>query len=128
VSADRHATALAYLRERLDEDARLIDQYEAYMIERCANAGSYVLALPPGWQSGEPFDPDRQRAEIDVKRRIVHLHNRAHECSTYDHTGDVDSCTWVLDGYACSTLRLLALPYAGRDDFPDILRLNDGQR
>lgn len=58
------------------------------------------------------WDPQRVLAEVEAKRRIVDLHEGEHACSTYDRDGNIDNCTWVI-GY-CSTLRLLALPYADR--------------
>lgn len=59
-------------------------------------------------------DPARALAEVDAKRQIIRLHSfgTGHECSTLDDNGDIDHCTWVMDSEACTTLRLLALPYA----------------
>lgn len=59
--------------------------------------------------------PERVLAECDAKRRIVELHTGEHECSVYDHDGEIDHCQYVLGD--CSTLRLLALPYADRDGY-----------
>lgn len=58
------------------------------------------------------WDPARVLAEVQAKRRIIDLHEGDHECSTYDHNGEIDNCTWVIGD--CSTLRLLASVYAGR--------------
>jgi hypothetical protein len=69
---------------------------------------------PPGCTCG---DPARVLAECEAKRRIVELHDRGHECSQYDHHGEVDSCTYAHDFDDCSTLRLLALPYASHPDY-----------
>lgn len=60
-------------------------------------------------------DPARVLAEVAAKRRIIDLHGRDHECSIYDH-GEISSCNYILDG-DCSTMRLLALPYAGRPGY-----------
>lgn len=58
----------------------------------------------------------RRLAECEAKRGIVELHDGTHECSVYDHTGAVDNCAWVVDG-DCSTLALLAEPYADHPDY-----------
>lgn len=84
-----------------------------------------------GWVEGERdadhiarHDPARVLAEVDAKRRVLDLHAGDHECSTIRHGVDwdgqsveeIDSCTWVLGG-DCSTVRLLALPYAAHPDY-----------
>ena len=57
-------------------------------------------------------------AECEAKRRVVELHGRDHECSTYDRHGEIDNCTWVLhDERPCSTLLLLASVYADHPDY-----------
>ena len=67
---------VTWLRAQLDGDERLISEYEAYMAARATEAGSYVLGLPPGWQSGEPFDTERMRREVEAKRRILDEYER----------------------------------------------------
>jgi hypothetical protein len=59
-------------------------------------------------------DPARVLREIDAKRQIIDLHRSGqhHQCRTGEHD----------DGYAkwvgiCTTLRLLALPYADRPGY-----------
>lgn len=66
--------------------------------------------------SGLNIGAGRVLAECEAKRRIVELHGRDHECSTYDDAGEVDNCAWVLGG-DCSTMRLLALPFADHPDY-----------
>lgn len=61
------------------------------------------------------FKPARMLAEVEAKRRIVDLHGLDHECSTYDHHGEIDNCSWVTG--CCSTLQLLAVPYADHPDY-----------
>lgn len=61
------------------------------------------------------WDPARVLAECETKRRIIELPARNHECSTYDHHGEIDHCTWVIDD--CSTLLLLALLYASHPNY-----------
>lgn len=61
-------------------------------------------------------DPTRILREVAAKRALLELHGRSHECSTYDHNGDVDSCSWYLNPTDCSTLLALAAVY---NDHPD---------
>jgi len=65
--------------------------------------------------------PERVLAECEAKRRIVELHAGAHECSVYAK-GEVDNCAWVESDDTCSTLRLLALPYADHPDYDEAWR------
>ncbi|MGW1121081.1 DUF6221 family protein [Streptomyces tanashiensis] len=69
-------------------------------------------------------DPARVLAEVEAKRRMIELHGctEGHECSTLDRAGNIDHCTWVMEGEACTTLRLLALPYADHPDYQDTWR------
>lgn len=62
-------------------------------------------------------DPARVLADCRAKRRIVELHEREHECTTYDHTGDINRYTYVLDPEECSTLRLLASVYFSHPNY-----------
>jgi hypothetical protein len=62
-------------------------------------------------------DPDRVLREVEAKQRIVELHGRSHECSTYDHNGEVENCAWVLSPEECSTLRLLASVYEDHHEY-----------
>jgi hypothetical protein len=65
------------------------------------------------------FTLGRVLADCEAKRRIVALHGDAHECSTYDHTGEIDNCTWCLYATDCSTMRLLAAVYGDHPDYRD---------
>lgn len=68
----------------------------------------------------DDWQADRARqfvADLDAKLRIVELHTGGHECSVYDHNGEIDNCRYVHDFELCSTLRLLAVPYADRGGF-----------
>ena len=60
-------------------------------------------------------DPRGVLARVEAERAIVELHHRDHECSVYDHHGEVDNCAWVFME-PCSTLRVLA--YGHRHDAP----------
>lgn len=56
-------------------------------------------------------------ADLDARLRIVDLHTGGHECSGYDHQGEIDHCRYYHDFEYCSTLRLLAAPYADRPGY-----------
>lgn len=48
---------------------------------------------------------------------VAELHEGAHECSIYDHNGEIDNCRYVHDSSECTTLRLLALPWRDHPDW-----------
>lgn len=62
-------------------------------------------------------DPARVLADVAAKRAILDLHAAGHECSVYDHRGEINRCAWVLPDEVCSTVQLLALPFAEHPDF-----------
>lgn len=81
-------------------------------------SGSDGGSFPAGQAHFEHFGPERVLAECEAKRRIVELHAGAHECSVYAK-GEVDNCAWVESDETCSTLSLLALPYASHPDYDE---------
>lgn len=57
-------------------------------------------------------DPTRVLAEVDTKRRIVKVHFRRRSYD-WDEPGVIGfECAQCCDRFPCTTLRLLALPYA----------------
>jgi hypothetical protein len=62
------------------------------------------------------YDPAHVLRTIQAHRQIVELHEGSHECSQYDHNGDVDRCTWVHEGDICSTLAAVASIYFPESD------------
>lgn len=76
-----------------------------------------VANLAMAWERNERgahiarFDPARILAECDAKRRIIELHSGPHNCENV-HTGQVG---WNVN--PCTTLELLALPYADHPDY-----------
>jgi hypothetical protein len=67
-------------------------------------------------------DPARVLREIDAKRQIIALHHQLEDaqemldfCATCDATGKYPE-------YPCTTLRLLALPYADRPGYKETWR------
>ena len=63
------------------------------------------------------YDPARVLREVAAKRAIVDLHGGSHECSTYNHNGEVDNCTWCLGPEDCSTMLSLAAVYSYHPEF-----------
>lgn len=73
------------------------------------------------------WDPARVLSEIDAKQQLLRAHNRPHECIALTGRGErsvVDGQPWELwepehtsDHGPCTTLRLLALPYADRPGY-----------
>jgi hypothetical protein len=61
----------------------------------------------------------RVLAEVDAKRQTVALHSdpTGHSCSITDDTGYALNYSDVAGDDACTTLRLLALPYADHPDY-----------
>jgi hypothetical protein len=59
------------------------------------------------------WDPAVELIDLAARLRIIELHDRDHECSTYDRD-EVDNCAWIPRGDDCSTLCLLAMRYADR--------------
>ena len=51
----------------------------------------------------------RALAEIDAKRRLIALHHISHPCA--------GPCGYSASWAPCTTMRILALPYADRTDF-----------
>lgn len=96
------------VRITMDENAArwLVEAYERDLPRPPARLINYNALV----------DPERLLRECEAKWRIIELHRGRHECSQYDHHGDVDNCTWN-DGGDCSTLRLLALPYSDHPEY-----------
>jgi hypothetical protein len=82
-----------------------------------------IVVYDEGRPSDEEFDhiarhdPARVLREVAANRAVAELHNGSHECSTYDHNGDIDNCTWIGGWEACSTLRHLAAVYSDHPDY-----------
>lgn len=58
------------------------------------------------------YDPARVLAEVAAKRRIVELHGDQHEC-----VGSLDDALAYNPYIGCTTLRVLALPYAEHEAY-----------
>lgn len=135
------ADLVAFLNARLDEDYRLafeagnggpdrwvfdpelpwnsdVGPREA-VVRFNGSALGYVAAVDPvhgkygTWDAQHiaRHDPARVLVEVDAKRRIIAEHS-TQKWSVGDRVHD---CQW--EGWPCTTLRLLALPYAGHPDY-----------
>ncbi|MEU6397860.1 DUF6221 family protein [Streptomyces cinnamoneus] len=114
------AALVQFLRARLDEEvaeaAKLDDgddwEMEPWQVRRDETGA---------WDSYAYLRIAKARvlAEVDAKRQIVSLHSdpTGHSCSVKDETGYELNFADVGGGEACTTLRLLALPYASHPDF-----------
>ena len=122
VAAGRTVNDLVnFLRARLDEDAAAIEGLMEKSLQDSMNRDEFLthqtMVMLSGVDRLTVVVVNRQLRDVESKRRIMELHDGAHECSTYDHNGEIDNCTWVTDWNDCSTMRLLALPYADHPDY-----------
>lgn len=121
-------TITEFLRSRLAEDERVAQEASSHLRAwEVRGLDVYVVDGPPSLnpiarhafghvaEHIARWDPARVLAEVEAKRRILDLHGLDHECSTYDHHGEIDTCSWAI-GY-CSTLQVLAVPYSGHPDY-----------
>lgn len=103
-----------WLRAQLDEDEQIARALDEHLD---GHERPYNLA--------DPTDPARVLVDVDAKRRIIDEHYVA---TGYDgHSVDADVCGRCAeddqaggragDPWPCTTLRLLALPHAGRPGY-----------
>ncbi|SFY52079.1 DUF6221 family protein [Streptomyces sp. F-1] len=130
-----------FLRARLDEDERVAQAAGGAWVD--GPAANWVTAVPVGESSGPVHrvalaitggerdhivrhDPARVLAEVDAKRRLL----AEHELVPAGQGGELgcDICvatpSWgpeVVSG-PCTTLRLLALPFADHPDYREAWR------
>lgn len=97
---------VTFLRARLDEDAKAANDFEG----ACWHA-DYCDASP---DFHTRFAPPRILAEVEAKREIVRLHWQrvSRWCEVCDIPGDSQGRP-----EGCTTVRLLALPYADHPDY-----------
>ena len=96
-------TLVDFLRARLDEE-----QQSALAQWSTGPSRHLRGSVPPSRYA----TPEVAEVEIDAKRRIVDLHTGEHECPR-----DGDNCGYWHEDEACTTLRLIALPYAQHPDY-----------
>ncbi|MFC8491795.1 DUF6221 family protein [Streptomyces sp. NPDC057235] len=119
---------LAFLRARFDED--FTDARAAKPGPWHADGGSVYATHPTDevvtyTESADHIarhHPKRVLAEVEAKRKLLELHREIEDpeamqdfCYTCDVTGEYPE-------YPCTTLRLLALPYASHPDYRDTWR------
>ncbi|RZE89168.1 DUF6221 family protein [Streptomyces sp. SCA2-2] len=142
------ADLIAFLRARLDEDEAVargttmpLDWHQGPGDDPDWTTSEMVLMWPPEhhtpyeqdkhWRglTAEPeglaahiarHDPARVLAEVEAKRQIVKAHGRldvSEFCETCDGPSGIPGRP-----YGCTTVRLLALPYADHPDYRDAWR------
>jgi hypothetical protein len=120
---------ITWLRAQLDEDERvalavgeLRRQWttaggypETGVTQVVADDGYLIVEVDTDWAAEivthiARHDPARVLAQVEAKRRLLDLHDGWHSCGIWECDGD------------CPTVRLLALPYAGRDGYDETWR------
>src|SRR5690348_4216788 len=105
-----------FLLARIAEDEEAARESASVLLiirtERCAVLGSNEHKT---YMHFDRHGPKRVLAECEAKRRIVE-----------EHGGGADPCDHAYDtsmmGWMCTTLRLLALPYADHPDYDSAWR------
>jgi hypothetical protein len=99
---------ITWLRAQLDDDERKVAAMERE--QRRVRTAPIFQGHPPNWLAGVDIfvSPERWRAEVEAKRRIVELHTPA------DDGANEGKC-WTCEERLCDTLLLLAQPYAARE-------------
>jgi hypothetical protein len=105
---------VTWLRAQLDEDERVAVACRA--ADGIGSLCGWVEMVTDESEAGEAhakrWSPDRVLAEVEAKRRIVDEHSQ----DDGDPGGVCPTCYGIAPVDApCPTVRLLALPYAGRD-------------
>ncbi|MFY1686475.1 DUF6221 family protein [Plantactinospora sp. WMMB782] len=111
---------LAFVRAQLDEDERKVAAMEREA-ERARTAPIFQ-SYPPNWLAGVDIfvSPKRWQAEVDAKRRILAEHptEGPSKYVPIQYCGTCQGGDGIPTGPApCSTVRLLALPYADREGY-----------
>lgn len=117
---------VAFLRARLDEDEQIARDPMAETWTKAESPSIFVMGGGELVAETGAFadarhiarhDPARVLTEVDAKRRIlkVHFRRRSHD---WDEPGVKGfDCAQCADRFPCTTLRLLALPYADHPDY-----------
>jgi hypothetical protein len=98
---------IEFLRAQLDKDERVARE----------SKGSFWNTDGHSYQAEafmDRFDENRELREVDAKRRILELHSPEPEDWATHIAGDCRMCAMEMP---CSTVRMLALPYAARPDY-----------
>ena len=117
---------IAFLRARLDEREHIAraaaEETETrwhagheHLNEGVSGADGSPVAYGPyegvlSWEIRQHIaanDPGTVLADVNVKRRIIEVHQGLHSCGFWEHDDDDP----------CPTLCLLALPFAGHPDY-----------
>lgn len=115
---------VTFLRARLDEDEAVLRACAGGVPQwRPEDIAIFGPDLSPEVRTHiARHDPARVLKEIEAKRRVVELHRPVQKRSTGSGGGVIEDCQ-VCDHfparYPCTTLRLLALPYADHPDYQE---------
>lgn len=118
-----------FLRARLDEDAQVAstaspgpwkangEHDEVLAVDGETVADGFALSgrqLRATVDHIARHDPPRVLREVEAKRRLVDWHTKDHDL--LESSRPTIGCR-CYDGWPCTTLRLLALPYADHPDY-----------
>jgi hypothetical protein len=123
---------VAFLRARLDERETRATAADAVQADpaRVADlagddAADTVGILNRAAVAAHITDSDPQfvLADIAAKRQIIDAHQSLWQDEPPEHLGPgCKTCSGEVEGWPCTTLRLLALPYAGHPDYREDFR------
>jgi hypothetical protein len=141
---------ITFVRAQLDEDERVARRATAGAWVETITEGRSVCGVQalgrlngipatsvPGWADAVHIarhDPARVLAEVEAKRRLLDLHEpyqalygvakvpQCSHCSELCHSRSGLGCDNPDAPYPCPTVRLLALPYAGREGYDETWR------
>jgi hypothetical protein len=111
---------IEFLRARLDEDAAKVAAMQREQVR--VKTAPIFQGMPLGWLDGVDIfvSPDRWRAEVDAKRRILEYAEQAIAGAAVD---DHDpQRTAPAAEYELYVLPALALPYADHPDYREAWR------
>jgi len=116
---DRMDDLIAFLRARLDEDEKTAHRAHGDLFSVLGQVEYYDGAAEMDEQHITRHNPKRVLAEVEAKRQVLIEHQpwRPRWCSTCDVPGDYQGRE-----HGCTTVRLLALPYADHPDYRDAWR------
>lgn len=114
---------IAFLRAQLDDDERVAREALKRQTSQRRMIRGQMVDVPnqpmPEWRRSV-WPPERVLAEIEAKRRLLEPHAESDFPYDPDGPGPGDyswtaRCNECYQDAPCLTVRLLALPYAGRD-------------
>lgn len=124
MAADEIVELVAFIRDRLDEAEEIVNRDDVPVRSTAKSTGNPECIV---------YDKDRLRRAVDAKRRIVELHEGAHNCRdlvTGNYSAEWPAAaTWGSPGVPwrhgtdeyfeenCLTLKLLASEWSDHPDY-----------